>query len=100
MPPQLPEKPKLSTQITGIQKILAGISGSMFLMALVTLIPFVANLFAAGPLFLSTLRMAMAAVSLVFGGLVGIPQIGLFIKWIIDFYEFYRKFKSLKPPEE
>lgn len=92
---QLPKEPKFVTNVTGIQKLLAGISGSMFCMAIITLIPFVENLFRPKYIeLLSTLRMAMAATALFLGGWVGIPQIKGMISWLFEFYEFYKKFKK------
>jgi hypothetical protein len=91
-----PEKPKFFVYITGFQKLLAAISGSMFAMALVTMIPLVETMFKSNILFLSNLRMGMAATSLIAGGFVGVPQIINMVKWISEFYDFYRKFKEGK----
>lgn len=88
-----PPKPKFVTSINWLQKIIAGISGSTFLMSAVTLIPFISNLFSPDYLvFLSTLRAYMAATSLVTGCMVGVPQIVKMVGWLAKFYEFYRLF--------
>lgn len=76
---------------------MASIAGSMFLMALVTLIPWFENSFFKGfehPL--SVIRASLAGTALGIAALVGIPQIKYLIGWIFDFYEFYQKFGEFK----
>jgi len=88
-----PAKPKFVQDITSGQKLLAGISGSMFAGALATLVPLVEKLFAPDFLYhLSVLRAAMAAISLFSAGWVGIPQIINLLKFLTDLMEFYKKF--------
>jgi hypothetical protein len=96
-----PSKPSFVQRITWVQKILAGITGSMFLMALATMIPWIINMFRPDFLYLlSTLRVAMAGSSLVCGCFVGIPQIKGMIGWLADFYEYYKKFTEFKNKQD
>lgn len=90
-----PSKPSFVNKVTWVQKLLAGITGSMFLMSLITMIPFVINLFRPDFLnFLSLLRAVMAGTSLICGCFVGIPQIKGMVSWMIEFYQYYQKFTA------
>lgn len=92
-----PERPRFITNITYFQKTLAGIGGSMFLMALVSLIPFVENFFKPDFIYaLSFIRAALAGTSLILSGWVGIPQIKYLVGYLFDIVEFYQKFSELK----
>lgn len=97
----IPEKPKFVLQITTFQKVLAGVSGSMFVMALATLTPLVKLLFT--PRFsdwLDALRATMAVISLFSGGVVGIPQILNMMKFLTEVLEFYKKFTQFQKEQE
>lgn len=92
-----PERPKFITNITWMQKTIAGIAGSMFLMALVSLIPFIENFFKPDFLYaLSLIRASLAGMSLILSGWVGIPQIKYLVGYLFDIVEFYQKFNELK----
>lgn len=95
--PIRPQKPKFIQNITWFQKLLAGITGTMFLMAWVTMIPFVIQMFSPNYLVaLSALRAGMAGLSLVCGCFVGVPQIKGMVNWLVDFYDYYRKFTAIR----
>lgn len=92
-----PEKPKFISNLTWLQKTLAGISGTMFLMALITLFPWITTAFFKGFEYqLSVIRASLAGCSFIIGAWVGIPQIKYYVGWLFDFLEFYNKFKELK----
>lgn len=96
-----PEKPKFVQNITWRQKILAGISGSLFLMAVITLVPWVINSFFSPFLYqLSILRACLAAGSLISGGFVGIPQIKNMIEWLFDFWGYYKQITEMKKDKD
>lgn len=95
--PTPPVKPKFVQNITWMQKTLAGISGSMFVMVILTMIPWVVDIFKPNYVYLiSNLRMYMALASFGVGCFVGIPQIKYMVGWLVDFYEYYEKFKKFK----
>lgn len=99
--PTPPVKPKFIQNITWMQKTLAGICGSMFVMVLITMIPWIENIFKPNNLYLiSNLRMYMALASFIVGCFVGIPQIKYMIGWLVDFYDYYKKFKEIKDKEK
>lgn len=100
-PIQPPTKPNFITTISWIQKVIAGVCGSTFLMAAISLVPFVASFFAPNYLvFLSMLRAIMAGTSLVCGCFVGIPQIIRMVGWLAKFYEFYKVFSEANKRKE
>jgi len=96
-----PTKPTFVQHVSVVQKILAGITGSTFLMSLITMIPFVINLFKPDYLYLlSTLRVGFASASLICGCFVGIPQLWNMVGWLVKFYEYYKKFSELNKGKE
>lgn len=96
----LPERPKFITSITWIQKTLAGIAGTSFLMSLLTLVPWIeSSLFSKDALFVSELRKWMAGMALITGCFVGVPQIKYLVSYIFDILEFYQKFQDIKVKE-
>jgi hypothetical protein len=99
----LPEKPKFVENITAFQKILAGVSGSCFLVAAITLLPFIESHFFTTPAAVAELvllRLRLAEISLVCAAPVGVPQIWKMLGWLVKFYEFYRDFKKQHPGED
>lgn len=91
-----PPKPKFITNITWVQKILAGVAGSNFLIALLTLVPWIGKtFFTHNELLLSNFRMYMALSSFMIAAYVGVPQIISMIQWAFDFYSYAKKFKEV-----
>jgi len=99
--PNPPQRPNFIQTIGMVQKVIAGVCGSTFLMSVISLIPFIASLFSPNYLvFLSQLRMIMAATSLVCGCFIGIPQIIRMVGWLAKFYEFYKLFTEANKNKE
>lgn len=95
--PTPPVKPRFIQNITWMQKTLAGIAGSMFVTVLLTMLPWVVDIFRPNDVYLiSDLRKYMALSSFALVSVVGIPQIKYLVGWLVDFYEYYRKFKEFK----
>lgn len=97
----IPEEPKFVKTATSIQKWLAGIAVSMFIVVVVTGFEFIQNIFK--PNFINALlylRMGIALVGIGITSVVGFEQIKKMMDWLVDSWEFYKKISELKKEKE
>lgn len=87
----IPEEPKFVKNINYLQRILAGIAVTMFLVVWLTGFNFVIDIFK--PDFvkaLTILRVTIALVAFSISSILGYRQIGFIMKAILEIYGFYQ----------
>lgn len=97
----IPEEPKFIRNATSIQKWLAGIAVSMFIVVYVTGWDWVSDWFK--PDFVTALRylrVGIAFCGIGLSSIVGYQQLTKMISWLIDSWEVYRNLLELKRNKE
>lgn len=98
---KIPEQPRFVWRITALQKILAGISVSMFLVLLLTTFHFITDIFQPDfTLALQLFRVVIALLMLSCLSVVGYQQIGRIVSALIEFWDYYKKLTDLKKKQE
>ncbi len=97
----IPEEPKFVKNITSLQKIMAGVAVTMFLMVWITSFDLVVNIFKPDLVkFLTYLRVGMAMIGIALASCVGYPQLGILLGAALEMYEFYKKMSEIKKDKE
>lgn len=93
----IPEEPKFIRNATSIQKWLAGIAVSMFIVVYVTGWGWVSDFFKPDfVVALRYLRVGIALFGIGLSSIVGYQQLTKMISWLIDSWEVYRNLLELK----
>jgi hypothetical protein len=97
----IPEEPKFVKAVTSGQKVLAGISGSLFFVVWLIGFDFIMNIFKPDYLWLILgFRMCLSLIALTCLGFVGYNNIGIMGQWIVDNYELYKRLSAFKKEQD